>query len=60
MAYSPFQAETSRYWHGIIDHGGQESEYGWCQDKWGISWQITPVALLQACLLYTSPSPRDS
>lgn len=48
------QAETDRYWHTIIDHGGQESECGWCQDKWGISWQITPVALLQAI---TDPDP---
>ncbi|MGL5812034.1 MAG: VOC family protein [Aeromonas sp.] len=42
------QAETDRYWHAIIDNGGQASECGWCQDKWGLSWQITPLALTQA------------
>lgn len=42
------QAETDRYWHAIIDNGGQASECGWCQDKWGISWQITPIVLTQA------------
>ena len=46
------QEETDRYWNAIVDNGGQESECGWCKDKWGISWQITPVALLEA---YTSP-----
>lgn len=40
------QAETDRYWNAIVDNGGQESQCGWCKDKWGISWQITPVALL--------------
>lgn len=42
------QAETDRYWNAIVGHGGQESECGWCKDKWGISWQITPVALTKA------------
>jgi 2-polyprenyl-6-hydroxyphenyl methylase/3-demethylubiquinone-9 3-methyltransferase len=42
------QAETDRYWNAIVGHGGQEVECGWCRDKWGISWQITPVALAQA------------
>jgi len=42
------QAETDRYWNAIVGNGGQESECGWCKDKWGISWQITPVALMQA------------
>jgi len=46
------QAETDRYWNAIVGNGGQESECGWCKDKWGVSWQITPVALLQA---FTSP-----
>ena len=45
------QAETDRYWNAIVSHGGQESECGWCKDKWGISWQITPIALTHA---YTS------
>ncbi|MEN3158428.1 VOC family protein [Alkalimonas sp. NCh-2] len=45
------QQETDRYWSAIVGNGGQEVECGWCKDKWGISWQITPVALTQA---YTS------
>lgn len=39
------QAETDRYWNAIIDHGGQASECGWCKDKYGLSWQITPRRL---------------
>ncbi|MBU1245226.1 VOC family protein [Myxococcota bacterium] len=50
------QAETDRYWDAIVGNGGQESQCGWCKDKWGVSWQITPVALIQA---YTSPD-RDA
>ncbi len=42
------QAETDRYWNAIVGNGGQESECGWCKDKWGLSWQITPIALIQA------------
>ncbi len=42
------QAETDRYWNAIVDNGGQESACGWCKDKWGVSWQITPQALLDA------------
>jgi 2-polyprenyl-6-hydroxyphenyl methylase/3-demethylubiquinone-9 3-methyltransferase len=42
------QAETDRYWGAIVGNGGAESECGWCKDKWGLSWQITPVALIQA------------
>ena len=45
------QEETDRYWDAIVGNGGQESACGWCKDKWGISWQITPVALTRA---YTS------
>ena len=39
------QAETDRYWNAIIGNSGQESMCGWCKDKWGVSWQITPRAL---------------
>ena len=46
------QAETDRYWNAIVGNGGAESQCGWCKDKWGISWQITPIALTKA---YTSP-----
>jgi 2-polyprenyl-6-hydroxyphenyl methylase/3-demethylubiquinone-9 3-methyltransferase len=46
------QAETDRYWNAIVDNGGQESECGWCKDKWGLSWQITPRVLTDA---FTGP-----
>ncbi|MFT4257103.1 MAG: VOC family protein [Pseudoxanthomonas sp.] len=42
------QAETDRYWNVIVGNGGSESACGWCKDKWGLSWQITPVALTEA------------
>jgi len=42
------QDETDRYWNAIVGNGGQESMCGWCKDKWGISWQITPRALTDA------------
>ncbi|QQR41290.1 VOC family protein [Devosia rhizoryzae] len=42
------QEETDRYWNAIVGNGGQESMCGWCKDKWGISWQITPRALTNA------------
>ena len=42
------QAETDRYWNAIVGNGGQESACGWCKDKWGVSWQITPRVLLEA------------
>ncbi|MBP7275971.1 MAG: VOC family protein [Kiritimatiellae bacterium] len=51
------QDETDRYWNAIVGNGGQESVCGWCTDKWGISWQITPVALTRA---YTNPDPSAS
>lgn len=48
------QAETDRLWNAIVSNGGQESACGWCKDKWGISWQITPRALIEAI---TDPDP---
>lgn len=42
------QAETDRYWNAIVGNGGKESECGWCKDKWGLSWQITPRVLSEA------------
>ena len=42
------QAETDRYWNAIVDNGGRESECGWCKDRWGVSWQITPRTLTEA------------
>jgi predicted 3-demethylubiquinone-9 3-methyltransferase (glyoxalase superfamily) len=48
------QAETDRYWNAIVGNGGQESECGWCKDKWGLSWQISPIVLMNAV---TDPNP---
>ena len=45
------QEETDRYWNAIVNNGGAESQCGWCKDKWGISWQITPKALTDAMKL---------
>ena len=42
------QAETDRYWNAIVDNGGQVSQCGWCKDRWGLSWQITPRTLTEA------------
>jgi len=42
------QAETDRLWHAIVSNGGRESACGWCKDKWGLNWQITPRALTEA------------
>ena len=48
------QAETDRYWNAIVGNGGQESACGWCKDKWGVSWQISPRVLTDAV---THPDP---
>ena len=48
------QAETDRLWNAIVKNGGQESACGWCKDKWGLSWQITPRALTDGM---TDPDP---
>lgn len=42
------QEETDRYWNAIVDNGGQESACGWCKDRWGLSWQITPRVVIEA------------
>ena len=42
------QEETDRYWNAIVGNGGRESQCGWCKDKWGVSWQITPRVLIEA------------
>jgi len=52
MVLTDDQAETDRYWNAITRNGGEESMCGWCKDRWGFSWQITPRALLEAV---TSP-----
>ena len=48
MVLTEDQEETDRYWDAIVGNGGQESACGWCKDKWGLSWQITPIALTKA------------
>jgi predicted 3-demethylubiquinone-9 3-methyltransferase (glyoxalase superfamily) len=48
QVYTDNQAETDRYWHAIVDNGGAESDCGWCKDRFGLSWQIVPRALLNA------------
>jgi 2-polyprenyl-6-hydroxyphenyl methylase/3-demethylubiquinone-9 3-methyltransferase len=48
------QEETDRYWNAIVGNGGEESQCGWCKDKWGLSWQITPIALTEGV---TDPDP---
>ena len=47
MVITEDQEETDRYWNAITQNGGAESECGWCKDKWGFSWQITPRVLLE-------------
>ena len=47
VVYTDDQEETDRYWNAITQNGGQESECGWCKDKWGFSWQITPRKLIE-------------
>jgi 2-polyprenyl-6-hydroxyphenyl methylase/3-demethylubiquinone-9 3-methyltransferase len=49
------QAETDRLWNAVVRNGGQESACGWCKDKWGVSWQITPRALIDAI---SDPDPK--
>lgn len=52
------QEETDRYWNAIVNNGGQESECGWCKDKWGVSWQITPRILMDALVTGGKPAKR--
>ena len=54
MVVTEDQAETDRYWNAIVGNGGEESDCGWCKDKWGLSWQITPTALSEGV---TDPDP---
>jgi predicted 3-demethylubiquinone-9 3-methyltransferase (glyoxalase superfamily) len=48
MVLTEDQEETDRYWNAVVGNGGAESACGWCKDRWGFSWQITPRALLKA------------
>ena len=51
------QAETDRYWHALVDNGGQGIACSWCRDRWGISWQIAPAMLMDAI---THPDPAKT
>lgn len=51
MVLTEDQEETDRYWNAIVNNGGKESACGWCQDRWGFSWQITPRVLLDSMTL---------
>ena len=50
MVLTETQEETDRYWNAIVGNGGKESACGWCKDKWGVSWQITPRVLTEAMM----------
>ena len=52
------QEETDRYWNAIVGNGGKESQCGWCKDRWGLSWQITPRALTEALSMGGGPAKR--
>ncbi|MES2902222.1 MAG: VOC family protein [Pseudomonadota bacterium] len=52
------QEETDRYWNAIVGNGGQESQCGWCKDKWGLSWQISPRALIEGA--FANPDPASA
>lgn len=55
MVLTDDQEETDRYWNAIVGNGGKESDCGWCKDRWGFSWQITPKRLMEL----TTGSDRD-
>ena len=50
QVHTDTQEETDRYWNAIVGNGGKESECGWCKDKWGLNWQITPRVLTDAAM----------
>jgi predicted 3-demethylubiquinone-9 3-methyltransferase (glyoxalase superfamily) len=49
------QEETDKFWNAIVDNGGAESMCGWCKDKWGVNWQVTPKRLIE--LVFANPDP---
>lgn len=53
------QEETDRYWNAIVGNGGTESQCGWCKDRWGLSWKITPRALTEALAAGGAEAKRD-
>ena len=58
MVVTETQEETDRYWDAIVSNGGEESQCGWCKDRWGFSWQITPARLLD--LNFNNPDPAGA
>ena len=54
QVYTDDQAETDRLWNAIVGNGGAESQCGWCKDRWGVNWQITPKRLMQ---FHSDPDP---
>ena len=58
MVLTDSQEETDRYWNAIVNNGGQESHCGWCKDKWGFSWQITPRVLLERTTSSDRPAAK--
>ena len=55
VIHTESQEETDRYWNAIVDNGGAESMCGWCKDKWGVNWQVTPKRLVE--LIFDNPDP---
>ena len=58
QVYTDTQEETDRYWNAIVNNGGQESACGWCKDRWGLSWQITPRTLMDGLAAGGAESER--
>ena len=58
MVLTEDQAETDRYWDAIVGNGGEASACGWCRDRWGVSWQITPRVLTDALVQGAAPARR--
>lgn len=58
VIHTDSQEETDKYWNAIVGNGGQESQCGWCKDKWGVNWQVTPKRLVE--LVFANPDPAAS
>ncbi|HVJ01849.1 MAG TPA: VOC family protein [Sphingomonas sp.] len=58
VIHTDSQEETDKFWNAIVGNGGSESMCGWCKDKWGVNWQVTPKRLLE--LVFNNPDPAAS
>lgn len=58
VIHTDSQEETDKYWSAIVGNGGQESQCGWCKDKWGVNWQVTPKRLIE--LVFANPDAAAS